>query len=67
MGFLNLMLPWVNRLVVLVSVVLLALLSLDKQGDLPLSRATLRLAHLCAFRFEHKHTHGSLLRITTTF
>lgn len=52
MRVLNLMLPWVNRLVVLVSVVLLALITLNKQADIPLSRATLRLAHLCSFRFE---------------
>ncbi|CAM9409618.1 unnamed protein product [Scytosiphon promiscuus] len=49
MSVLNLMLPWVNRLVILVSVVLLALVTLNKQADIPLSRATLRLAHLCSF------------------
>lgn len=51
MGFLDLMLSWVNRVVILVSVVLLTLTTLTKQANLPLSQATLRLGHLCSFRY----------------
>ncbi len=50
MGVLDLMLSWVNRVVILVSVVLLTLTSLRKQADIPLSQASLRVGHLCAFR-----------------
>lgn len=51
MGFLDLVLSWVNRVVILVSVVLLTLITLNKQADMPLSQATLRLGHLCSFRY----------------
>lgn len=50
MGFLDLMLSWVNRVVILVSVLLLALTTLTKQDNLPLSRSTLLVGHLCSFR-----------------
>lgn len=45
------MLSWVNRVVILVSVVLLTLTTLTKQDNLPLSQATLRLGHLFSFRY----------------
>lgn len=50
MGFLDLMLSWVNRVVILVSVLLLTLTTLSKQDNLPLSRSTLLVGHLCSFR-----------------
>ncbi|CAM9538798.1 unnamed protein product [Pylaiella littoralis] len=49
MGLLDLMLSWVNRVVILASVVLLTLTTLTKQANIPLSQATLRLGHLCSF------------------
>lgn len=50
MGLLDLMLPWITRAAVLVSVVLLTLTTLRRHSDIPLSQATLRVAHLCSFR-----------------
>lgn len=50
MGLLDFMLSWVNRVVILVSVVLLTLTTLSKQDSLPLSRSTLLVGHLCSFR-----------------
>ncbi|CAB1098135.1 unnamed protein product [Ectocarpus sp. CCAP 1310/34] len=49
MGVLDLMLPWITRAAVLVSVVLLTLTTLHRHSDIPLSQATLRVAHLCSF------------------
>eukprot|EP00903_Cladosiphon_okamuranus_P009038 g8641.t1 len=49
MGFLDVMLSWVNRVVILVSVLLLTLTTLSKQDSLPLSRSTLILGHLGSF------------------
>lgn len=51
MGLLDLMLPWITRAAVLVSVVLLTLTTLRRHSDIPLSQATLRVAHLCSFRY----------------
>lgn len=50
MGLLDVMLSWVNRVVLLVSVLLLTLMTLSKQDNLPLSRSTLLVGHLCSFR-----------------
>eukprot|EP00904_Undaria_pinnatifida_P006065 jgi/Undpi1/2589/HiC_scaffold_13.g05968.m1 len=49
MGLLQLMLSWVNRIVVLVSVVLFMLTLMCKETDLPFSQASIRVAHLCSF------------------
>lgn len=49
MGLLQLMLSWVNRTVVLVSVILFMLTVMCKETDIPFSQASLRVAHLCSF------------------
>lgn len=51
MGLLQLMLSWVNRTVVLVSVVLFMVTLMCKETDMPFSQASLRVAHLCSFRY----------------
>lgn len=55
MGLLQLLLSWVNRTVVLVSVVLFMLTMMCKETDIPFSQASLRVAHLCSFRYVHTY------------
>lgn len=50
MGLLQLFLSWVSRLVILLSVMLFSLMFVAKEGNIPLSRAFLRIAHLLSFR-----------------
>ena len=50
MGLLDLLLSWVNRVVILVSVLLITLTLMAKQNDIPLSSASLRVGHLLSFR-----------------
>ncbi|CAN0121909.1 unnamed protein product [Ascophyllum nodosum] len=49
MGLLDLLLSWVNRVVILVSVLLITLTLMAKQNDIPLSSASLRVGHLLSF------------------
>lgn len=65
MGFLDLMLSWVNRVVILVSVLLLTLTTLNKQDNLPLSRSTLLVGHLLSFRCVQQPVAAILARRST--
>lgn len=51
MGILDTLLSWVNRVVIMVSVLCIALTLMAKQNDIPLSKASLRLGHLLSFRY----------------
>lgn len=50
MGLLQLLMSWVNRIVILVSVLLFMLTLMSKETNIPLSGASLRVGHLLSFR-----------------
>lgn len=52
MGALQLLLSWVNRAVILVSLLLFVVAGMAKEGSIPLSRASLRVAHLISLRYD---------------
>lgn len=51
MGVLQVLLSWVSRVVILLSLLLFVVAGIAKEGSIPLSRASLRVAHLTSLRY----------------